>query len=207
MHKRSARSLHLNGSIKSGGTSLFGGGGSLVLPTANNAGTIFKVRSFHLPSVWVVLLRRGSRPAVLGRRSGVRASLKIGGIAFAMPDVSVLFFSVVIVVHGCGVSYRRAFRSWYCFLPRIPPFNGSIASKSWRRLQRASRLTLPCCLESGGLSWTPGGWTTGWSSAPAKGGWRRRVPSITLGCCTLRKGGITSTMIAVRVQCLRLVFE
>lgn len=43
MHKRSARSLHLNGSIKSGATSLFGGGGSLVLPTANNAGTIFKV--------------------------------------------------------------------------------------------------------------------------------------------------------------------
>lgn len=42
MHKRSARSLHLNGSVKSGATSLFGGGGSLVLPTANNAGTIFK---------------------------------------------------------------------------------------------------------------------------------------------------------------------
>ncbi|CAM9656590.1 unnamed protein product, partial [Hapterophycus canaliculatus] len=42
MHKRSARSLHLNGSVKSGGTSLFGGGGSMVLPTANNAGTIFK---------------------------------------------------------------------------------------------------------------------------------------------------------------------
>ncbi|CAM9694572.1 unnamed protein product, partial [Ectocarpus sp. 12 AP-2014] len=37
MHKRSARSLYLNGSIKSGGTSLFGGGGSMVLPTANNA--------------------------------------------------------------------------------------------------------------------------------------------------------------------------
>ncbi|CAM9942981.1 unnamed protein product, partial [Ectocarpus sp. 6 AP-2014] len=42
MHKRSARSLYLNGSMKSGGTSLFGGGGSMVLPTANNAGTIFK---------------------------------------------------------------------------------------------------------------------------------------------------------------------
>lgn len=45
MHKRSARNLFLNGSVKSGGTSLFGGGGSLVLPTANNAGTIFKVLS------------------------------------------------------------------------------------------------------------------------------------------------------------------
>lgn len=67
MHKRSARSLHLNGSIKSGGTSLFGGGGSLVLPTANNAGTIFKVRSFDLPSVMFVLLRRSGRPFVLGR--------------------------------------------------------------------------------------------------------------------------------------------
>lgn len=43
MHKRSARSVHLNGSMKSGGTSLFGGGGTLVLPTSNNAGTIFKV--------------------------------------------------------------------------------------------------------------------------------------------------------------------
>lgn len=43
MHKRSARSLHLNGSVRSGGTSLFGGGTSMVLPTANNAGTIFKV--------------------------------------------------------------------------------------------------------------------------------------------------------------------
>lgn len=50
MHKRSARNLHLNGSVKSGGTSLFGGGGSMVLPTANNAGTIFKVRSFVLGS-------------------------------------------------------------------------------------------------------------------------------------------------------------
>lgn len=45
MHKRSARSLHLNGSIKSGGTSLFGGGGSMVIPTSNYAGTIFKVRT------------------------------------------------------------------------------------------------------------------------------------------------------------------
>ena len=43
MHKRSAKSMYLNGSIKSGGTSLFGGGGSMVLPTSNNAGTIFKV--------------------------------------------------------------------------------------------------------------------------------------------------------------------
>lgn len=43
MHKRSAKSMCLNGSIKSGGTSLFGGGGSMVLPTSNNAGTIFKV--------------------------------------------------------------------------------------------------------------------------------------------------------------------
>lgn len=47
MHKRSARNLHLNGSIKSGGTSLFGGGGSMVLPTSNNAGTIFKVRDLQ----------------------------------------------------------------------------------------------------------------------------------------------------------------
>lgn len=47
MHKRSARSLHLNGSIKSGATSLFGGGASMVLPTSNNAGTIFKVNGRH----------------------------------------------------------------------------------------------------------------------------------------------------------------
>jgi len=47
MHKRSARSLHLNGSVKSGATSLFGGGGSLVLPTANNAGTIFKASGWR----------------------------------------------------------------------------------------------------------------------------------------------------------------
>lgn len=51
MHKRSARSLHLNGSIKSGGTSLFGGGGSMVLPTSNNAGTIFKVRQIRLKAL------------------------------------------------------------------------------------------------------------------------------------------------------------
>lgn len=47
MHKQTARSLHLNGSIRSGGTSLFGGGGSMVLPSANNAGTIFKNSALH----------------------------------------------------------------------------------------------------------------------------------------------------------------
>lgn len=101
MHKRSARSLHLNGSMKSGGTSLFGAGGSLVLPTANNAGTIFKVRSFDLPSIRVVLLRRGGRPFALGRRARFG---RLGIPEFWKQRVrhawrQCVFFNVVVVVH------------------------------------------------------------------------------------------------------------
>ncbi|CAM9408302.1 unnamed protein product, partial [Choristocarpus tenellus] len=42
MHKHSTKSINLNGSIRSMGTSLFGGGSTMVLPSSNKAGTIFK---------------------------------------------------------------------------------------------------------------------------------------------------------------------
>lgn len=93
MHKRSARSLYLNGSMKSGGTSLFGGGGSMVLPTANNAGTIFKVQrvcGFQLYS-YSCLIRTHANP---------------NGVDRLLADLP-SFACVTVNINSAGLNSRR----------------------------------------------------------------------------------------------------